>query len=462
MVNSLHRIGNIATTIDYRTEDVLHPGTEIAGTRSIIVGQNRPNGDPQAAILLGAVCELTTAKSMMNWGVWLDVEFPHVILIVGKRGSGKSYDLGIIAEALCAPNDSAIARGTEPFAMILFDTQSQFWTLAETGALTDEQRRLLGNWNIPTNAIIQPKIYRPKGTPKIGDNEIEFALRPGDLSGADWAALCELEQFSAMGQCLYKARAAMSEGFSLQQMIDWLQTDDAADEHVEGTRVGLKWRLDAQQSTNLFDETAEDICTRLGTIGAKGVIQLADLEESVKSVIVAVIMRKLINWAGPAQRRRKMALMRGEEIQIADDEIAPRIWTLIDEAHLICPSQGHTAARPVVVDYVKRGRDAGLSLVLATQQPSAIDTDAISQSDIVIIHKLTIDPDINAATARMPAPGPKGVQKGQSGSNIGDIGAITRTLVGGQSLFADAECNRAFIMRSRPRVTPHGGGEPTL
>ena len=115
-----------------------------------------------------------------------------------------------------------------------------------------------------------------------------------------------------------------------------------------------------------------------------------------------------------------------------------------------------------MVDYVKRGRDAGLSLVLATQQPSAIDTDAISQADIVVIHKLTIDPDINAATARMPAPGPKGVTKGQSSTNIGDIGAITRTLGSGQSLFADAESNRAFIIRSRPRVTPHGGGEPAL
>ena len=462
MPDELHRVGNISTTVDYRTDEVLSPGSEIASTRSIIVGQNQMGKNPKAALLLGAVSELTTAKSRMNWGVWLDAEFPHVILIVGKRGSGKSYDLGIIAEALCAPTGSVIARGTERFAMILFDTQSQFLTLAEPSGLTDEQQTLLGRWDIPVEPIIKPTIYRPKGTPIIGDNEVEFALRPGDLSAADWAALCELDQFSPMGQCLHKARAAMPDVFSLQQMIDWLQTDEAADEHVEGTRVGLKWRLDAQQSTNLFDETAEDICIRLGTVGAKGVIQLADLEEAVKAVIVAVIMRKLISWAGPAQRRRKMAAMRGEDAPLEDGEVAPRIWTLIDEAHLICPAQGHTAARPVVVDYVKLGRDAGLSLVLATQQPSAIDTDAISQSDIVIIHKLTIDPDINSATARMPAPGPKGVHKGQSTTLIGDMGAVTRTLEGGQSIFADAESNRAFIMRSRPRVTPHGGGEPAL
>ena len=265
-----------------------------------------------------------------------------------------------------------------------------------------------------------------------------------------------------MGQCLYKAREAMREGFSVRNMIDWLRSDEAADEHGETTRDAVRWRLEAQASTSLFDETAEDICARLGTVGAKGVIQLADLDEEVKAVIVAVIMRKLINWAGPAQRRRKMALMRGEELSLGEDEVAPRIWTLIDEAHLICPSSGKTAARPVVVDYVKRGRDAGLSLVLATQQPSAIDTSAISQSDIVVIHKLTIDADINAATERMPSRGPRTVHRGNTGASFGDVGELARDLASGQSLFADAESNRAFVLQSRPRITPHGGGEPEL
>lgn len=462
MINRLPRIGHVNAGTPYRTEPILVPGTEIEATRSIVVGQNKRQDEPQAAMLLGSVCEISTAKSRLNWGVWLDAEFPHVILIVGKRGTGKSYDLGIIAEALCAKEPSKIARGTERFAMVLFDTQNQFWTLAETSELGDQQKELINRWNISENSLKRPTIYRPKGTPKMTDNEVEFALRPSDLESADWTALCGLERFTAMGQCLYKARTAMHSGFSLPQMIEWLKSDEAGEEHGEATREAVRWRLEAQASTSLFDENAEDICARLGIVGAKGVIQLADLEEEVKAVIVAVIMRKLINWAGPAQRRRKMALMHGEELPMGDDEVAPRIWTLIDEAHLICPSNHRTAARPVIVDYVKRGRDAGLSLVLATQQPSAIDTAAISQSDIVVIHRLTIDADINAAMERMPARGPKTVQRGHAGANVADMGDFARMLDGGQSIFADAECNRAFLMQSRPRITPHGGGEPAL
>ena len=456
------RLKQVNPGVAFRTEPILIASREIESSRSVVVGQSSSETGPKAAMLLGSVCELSSAKSRLNWGVWLDAEFPHVILIAGKRGSGKSYDLGIIAEGLCAKDKSMIARGTEDFAMILFDTQSQFWTLAEEGGIDKAQTKLIDKWNLTGNELKRPTVYRPKGTPIIGPLEIEFALRPSDLEASDWTALCELERFSAMGQCLYKARAAMPQVFGIDDMIEWLRSEEAANEHGEPTRDAVRWRLEAQASTSLFDKDAEDICARLGKPGAKGVVQLADLDEEIKAVIVAVVMRKLIHWAGPAQRRKKMALMRGENVHPDDDEVAPRIWSLIDEAHLICPSSGRTAARPVVVDYVKRGRDAGLSLVLATQQPSAIDTSAISQSDIVVIHKLTIDADINAATERMPSRSPKTVRRGSTGPNLGDVGELARDLASGQSLFADAESNRAFVLQSRPRITPHGGGEPEV
>jgi hypothetical protein len=456
-------VGQANPAVMYRTEPALTAGAEIPETRSLLVGQNSRNGDPEAAMLLGSICERNNAKSFLNWGVWLDATFPHVILIVGKRGSGKSYDLGIIAEGLCAIEDSPIAYGTEPFAMILFDTQSQFWTLSGLDAEDDtNQKELIRRWNIGGNRIKAPVIYRPKGTPQIGEREVEFALRPSDLEAADWAALCGLERFSHMGQCLYKARDAMGSNFSLEDLIAWLKSLKASAEYGENTRDAVRWRLEAQASTKLFDPAADEIGGRLGLRGSKSVIQLAELDEDTKAVIVAVIMRKVMNWAGPAQRRKKMALMQGKQVTPEDAMVAPRVWVLIDEAHLICPSTRYTAARPVVVDFVKRGRDAGLSLVLATQQPSAIDTAAISQSDIVVMHKLTIDSDIAAASARMPARGPTSILRGHHGANLAGMDDIARALDSGQSMFADTESSRAFLLQSRPRVTPHGGGEPAL
>lgn len=453
-------LGNLTTKATYRTEPALHSGAEIPQRSTLLVGQREPDPRPKAGILLGKLTEQTPSKNLFNWSVWLDATFPHVMLVAGKRGSGKSYDLGILAEGLCAP-DSAIAFGTSEFAMILFDTQNQFWTLTRPSSeVPGAEKSLLEQWRISPCELKKPIIYRPRGTAIVADFEAEFALRPSDLEPDDWTALCGLERFSAMGQCLRAARAAMPPDFDLQTMIAWLQLDQD-DKFVPATRDAVAWRLEALSDTGLFDPGAEDVAVRLASPGSKTVIQLADLDDATKAVVVGVILRKLIAWAGPAQRRRKIATMSGTTLP-EESRVAPRVWVLIDEAHLVCPSDKMTAARPVVVDYVKRGRDAGLSLALATQQPSALDTSIISQCDLVSIHKLTIDHDISAATARMPARSPVRATKAPSAADISNMDELTRSLDSGQSLFADAESSRAFILQSRPRVTPHGGGEPDL
>ena len=57
--------------------------------------------------------------------IWLDVARSHVILIAGKRGSGKSYTLGTIAEELSSLPPEA-AKNVAP---IIFDTMGIFWTM---------------------------------------------------------------------------------------------------------------------------------------------------------------------------------------------------------------------------------------------------------------------------------------------------------------------------------------------
>jgi hypothetical protein len=346
--------------------------------------------------------------------------------------------------------------------MVLFDTQNQFWTLTRPGqGLSAKDSALLQQWRIEVPTIKSPVVYRPRGAQALAPFEIEFALRPSDLQSDDWTALCGVERFSAMGQCLRAARASMTDGFQLNDLTRWLSTSEASDRFVTATIDAVNWRLEALRDTELFDPNADDIAARLAAPGSKAIIQLADLDDDTKAVVVAVVMRKLVRWAGPAQRQRKIQGLLEETVGSAS-HIAPRIWVLIDEAHLVCPADHATAARPVIVDYVKRGRDAGLSLVVATQQPSALDTAVISQCDIVAIHKLTIDHDISAATARMPARPPSRVSKAPSTVDISSMDELARSLDAGQSLFADAESSRAFVLRSRPRIAPHGGGEPEL
>ena len=84
-----------------------------------------------------------------------------------------------------------------------------------------------------------------------------------------------------------------------------------------------------------------------------------------------------------------------------------------------------------MIEYVKRGRDAGLSLVMATQQPSAIDDRILSQVNLTINHRLTFQTDINAATNRLPTK-PLGSLK-ISGQEINEFGSMIRLLESGEA-----------------------------
>ena len=95
----------------------------------------------------------------------------------------------------------------------------------------------------------------------------------------------------------------------------------------------------------------------------------------------------------------------------------------------MAPSDRPSPARNALVEYVKRGRDAGLSLVLATQQPSALDDRILSQVNLSFSHRLTFQRDISAAADRIPTKRIKSMTL--SGTKLGDFGDMLRVLDSG-------------------------------
>ena len=81
----------------------------------------------------------------------------------------------------------------------------------------------------------------------------------------------------------------------------------------------------------------------------------------------------------------------------------PIVWMFIDEAHMFMPRDKPNIAREVLLEWVRVGRQPGLSLVLATQRPNKLHPDAISQCDLFISHRMTAKPDIEAVSALRPS-----------------------------------------------------------
>ena len=63
----------------------------------------------------------------------------------------------------------------------------------------------------------------------------------------------------------------------------------------------------------------------------------------------------------------------------------PLVWLALDEAHELLPKEGKTAATDALITILREGRQPGISLILASQQPGKIHTDVMTQSDIVIV-----------------------------------------------------------------------------
>ena len=137
-----------------------------------------------------------------------------------------------------------------------------------------------------------------------------------------------------------------------------------------------------------------------------------------------------------------------DEGESAREELPPT-WLIIDEAHTLVPRSGHTPAKDAIIGYAKLGRRFGCSLVLCTQQPSAVSDDAISQADIILSHSLSHDNDIRALQQRAPA-----VMPDQFRDKV-----FISSLPRGVALVFDqsTENKRGFIMQVRPRLSQHGG-----
>src|SRR5439155_15740078 len=120
--------------------------------------------------------ENTAGKNYLSADAWLDVTFPHVVYVTGTRGSGKSFDLGVLIEGVSQLRQSSpIQNGVLPICSVVIDTQSQFWTLnyppnpgvRENKAQLDE----LARWNIKPNSLRNCRLFLPPKSEPITGTE---------------------------------------------------------------------------------------------------------------------------------------------------------------------------------------------------------------------------------------------------------------------------------------------------
>ena len=399
-----------------------------------------------------------------NKDIYFDSLNPHVVFVCGARGSGKSYDLGVIAEELALKNPNI---GT-----IVIDPIGVFWSMRHPNKEEKEIAELT-KWNMLPQGLHNLKVFIPEGmaekVPKT-TYDATFAMPPIILTADDWCLTFGIERFSPTGLLLDlvlkrvehgyrnlqgKSIKAKEKGFSLEDLIECLHSDSELNSRERGYKQdsirALASRFEAAKTWGIFDEKGTPLA-ELSREGQLTIIDTSFLEDNVSALVIGILSRRILAARKLSTRKEAAKKFKTMDVdELLEVEIPPT-WLFIDEAHTLIPSGNvKTPATTALVEYVKQGRRPGCSLVFATQQPSAIDAKVLSQLDLLITHKLVFDDDIKAVYRRAPTIIPMQYKR----SNF------IKTMPIGTGLVADRseETSRAFVLRIRPRMSQHEGRE---
>lgn len=423
----------------------------------IIIGRNESDKKlfgKKGLVRLGKGYVKMGQYTSLSNNIYMDVARSHVILVAGKRGSGKSYTLGTIAEEISdLPLDVK-----DNIAPIIFDTMGIFWTMKYPN---EKERNLLTEWetepkNLPV-IVFAPfgrfQEYKDKGIPV----DRPFALKVSDMSAEDWALMFGLGITDPVAVIIERAILNIeSKEFFIEDIIEIVDEDKRADEKDKNATISL---FEAAKAWGIFadNKTKPTAIKDLINAGITSVIDLSVYNSvgtfNVRSLVIGLVSRKLFNERVFARKQEEIeSISHGSDYLLyKSSRETPLVWIFIDEAHEFLPKVGKTSATDALVQILREGRQPGISLVLATQQPGQIHKDVMTQSDILISHRLTAKPDIEALNEIMQSYLLEGIKQ-----SIDDLPKLK-----GSAVILDDNSERLYPMRVRPRFTWHGGEAPT-
>lgn len=451
---------------------------------NLVVGDAAGRGE--SWLLLGTLAESGARRQLR-----LDTTAEHVLAVLGKRGTGKSYTLGVVLEGLgCGPTETPIGKCGIPRATLVLDVLDIFWTSAlpltpsPSKELQKQYDRLVKARLTTTPVGVDvwvPAGYQNPDIDLPGTNVLRIA--PSDLTAEDWGTLFDLDLLAEpRGMLLDEiVRKVALAGwtdlggikhvpmpvYSFVEMIDCLDNDmSIAQAYVDNTRRSIRQRLSAQAAHPLFQGGP----TPLGQLLKSNrvtVLMLGRLPDSMKQVLTSILARQIMRDRRDASFAKKrldldphLSEVDRKRLSEVVENSLPRTWVLVDEAQVLAANDQTTLSGESLVKFAKEGRNYGLSLGIATQQPSAVDSRLMSQVETLVVHQLTTKADIDIALRSVKSPLPDEIRIDGSVASAEDL---LRVLEQGDALFSCANASRTMarscVVKVRPRVTAHGGYE---
>ncbi len=427
----------------------------------IVIGrskEDRAKFGKKGTVMIGRMYVKIGQTVSLSNPVFMDMTSSHVVFIVGKRGSGKSYTMGVVVEGFSLLPEE-IRRNV---AIIMLDTMGVYWTMKYPNTVQEDM--LLAYGLKPKGLDVDvyvPYMYfdhmRKEGMPV----DYAFALDPSELSPDDWAMAFKRNLYTPEGTLIAKTVFDLKKKlktYSIQEMIEYVKRDTESQGYVKQSVVNM---LRMADSWGLFKSPG----TKIPTIAKGGRISVIDLSVyatmpggwAIKALVAGLISQHMFTERMKFRRDEEFSDINRIQSYFSSTNAwkqeFPLVWLVIDEAHEFMPKNEkdkNAATEPLKI-ILREGRQPGVSLILATQQPGKIHTDVMTQSDIVIGHRVTANIDTEALALLAQSYMREGI--------VEAMNELPREK--GSAVLFDDTNERLYAIRMRPRISWHGGSSPS-
>jgi intein/homing endonuclease len=368
-----------------------------------------------------------------------------------------SYTMGVMAEGV-ADLDEEIRQN---LSIILVDTMGVYWTMKYAN---DAQEDLLDEWGLEPKAM-DPLIFTPEGYyHKYKEEGIPtdkpFSINPAELSGQDWVESFGLDENDDTGVLIERVVHDLHEAMDVFGINDILSAIDDVEDVEQTTKNAAKNRFLNAEDWGLFNKDA----TAIKDLAVPGKVSVLDVScyatmsgsWKVKNLVMKLVADKLFTQRMRQRKEEEFKDVQASENPFTEDreqeQDFPLVWLIIDEAHEFLPHEddGKTLATDPLVTILREGRQPGISLTVASQQPGKIHTDVMTQCDTVLSHRITAKKDTKALGKLMQSYMRHGLTD--------ELDNLPREK--GAAVIFDDTNEKLHQIRVRPRFTWHGGSAP--
>ncbi|MEK6937185.1 MAG: DUF87 domain-containing protein [Nanoarchaeota archaeon] len=303
----------------------------------IIIGRNEEDkkkfGDKGLVYLGKQYVQIGQNISMAN-NVYMDIAKTHQVLIVGKKGSGKSFSASVIAEEISTLPEE-VKRN---ISVLFFDTMGIFWTMKFPNK---RQEGLLEKWGMRAESI-PIDVYVPEGYyDYYKENKIpadfKFSIRTSELNASDWCEVFEVKLTETIGVALESILLELKdrrEDYSITDIIKEIKDNKRFNQEIKNA---LENRFISADKWGLFGEKG----TRIKDIVGPGKVSVLDISIytnisgnlRIKALVIALISRKILEQRILARKLEEIEEIeyQSEFFKEEKEKDEPMVWLVLDE-----------------------------------------------------------------------------------------------------------------------------------